>query len=98
MLSIPGTHNSGTYYCKGITKFCFISQCQSWSVADQLRAGIRFFDLRVTVKGASTMVNHKAITFYHLENILEQVSIFLRELPSEFVILSFQGDNGRVPQ
>lgn len=98
MLSIPGTHNSGTYQCKGFIKFCFISQCQSWTINDQLRSGIRFFDLRVTMKGSSTIVNHKIINFHNLENVLEEISSFLRKKPSEFVILSFQGDNGKVSE
>ena len=45
-LSIPGTHDSGTYACNW-DQFCDESQCQSWSLKDQLDSGIRYFDLRV---------------------------------------------------
>ena len=37
-LSIPGSHDSGTYSCgkDKCFQFCFSSQCQIWSVYDQL--------------------------------------------------------------
>lgn len=48
MLSIPGSHDSGTYSAGNkCCQFAFSSQCQVWSVYDQLRLGIRFLDLRV---------------------------------------------------
>ncbi len=45
-ISIPGTHNSGTFdYTIPIKN----ADCQSWSYIDQLRAGIRYLDLRINV-------------------------------------------------
>lgn len=46
LLSIPGTHDSGTYSCKWY-QACDVSQCQAWSTFWQLKAGIRFLDLRI---------------------------------------------------
>ena len=40
-LSIPGTHDSGTSAVGGIAK------CQNTTIATQLQAGIRYFDIRV---------------------------------------------------
>lgn len=46
LLSIPGTHESGTYRCN-YGNPCYTFQFQSWSTSNQLDAGIRFLDLRV---------------------------------------------------
>lgn len=58
-ISIPGTHDSGSY-CKPKLaidedeplpiNIRYEAQCQSWSITDQLRAGIRYLDLRVAEK------------------------------------------------
>lgn len=45
-ISIPGTHDSGTFNCKS-GQLCDSTQTQSWGLAWQFRAGIRFFDLRL---------------------------------------------------
>lgn len=42
-LTIPGTHDSMALYYDILG-----AQCQSWSVKDQLNAGIRYLDLRVS--------------------------------------------------
>ena len=47
MLSIPGTHDSATYNPSSLRQFALSSQCQTWTVGQQLRAGIRYLDLRV---------------------------------------------------
>ena len=44
LLSIPGTHNSHTYF-RALPSV----RCQAVSVASQLRQGIRFLDIRVSV-------------------------------------------------
>ena len=47
-LSIPGTHDSGTHFSiPGKMQAEFSSKCQSWSIYNQLMAGIRFLDMRV---------------------------------------------------
>ena len=47
MLSIPGTHDSATYNPNSMRQFALSSQCQTWTIGQQLRAGIRYLDLRV---------------------------------------------------
>lgn len=96
LMSIPGTHDSGTYSCKWY-QFCDITQCQSWSLYDQMRAGIRFFDLRVNTESDAMTIGHGSITFGSLENELKQIKRFLSEQPSEFIIAAFQRNNHNYP-
>ncbi|XDV40860.1 hypothetical protein PO909_009859, partial [Leuciscus waleckii] len=41
-LTIPGSHDAMALYGGPLAK------CQAWSLEDQLKAGIRYFDLRVS--------------------------------------------------
>ncbi len=41
-ITLPGTHESLALHGG------FIAECQAWSLEDQLKAGIRFFDFRVS--------------------------------------------------
>ena len=93
-LSIPGTHDSVTYDCHW-GQFCRTSQCQSWNIEMQLRAGIRFFDFRTKEQQGKMVTFHGIITFGTLQDNLQQVSHFMRKYPSEFIIMSFRsnGDN-----
>jgi 1-phosphatidylinositol phosphodiesterase len=77
MLSIPGTHDSGTYPCQS-HQFCDISQCQSWNISNQLNGGIRFLDIRVNANQGSLAVGHGSYQFIGLTEFLNQVSNFLR--------------------
>ena len=51
-LSIPGAHDAGTYSCGKVSccQFCFSTQCQIWSIYDQLNLGIRYLDIRCQMK------------------------------------------------
>jgi len=44
LFSIPGTHNSASY---AATRYRVSGKCQKWNIYEQLRAGIRYLDLRV---------------------------------------------------
>ena len=65
MLSIPGTHDSGTYDPDFIGQFSFSSQCQSWTIKGQLESGIRYFDLRVKYNDKGTIITHHGSAEYH---------------------------------
>ena len=52
-ISIPGTHDTGTAEASGA-----YVQCQSWSVAEQLKAGIRYFDIRARRVGSVFAIHH----------------------------------------
>ena len=53
-LSIPGTHDSGAYY----EPFTGVAKCQALSIADQLAAGVRYFDLRCRNVGDQFLIYH----------------------------------------
>lgn len=80
-LSIPGTHDTGTYNCKH-GAFCESVQCQSWTIYDQLRAGIRFLDIRVDVRSTPYRISHGTFTFDYLTNYLNGIASFLSQNPT----------------
>ena len=95
-LSIPGTHNSPTCYRALPTV-----RCQAVSVIDQLRNGIRFLDIRVQPdqpddpSNVSLSLVHGAFSIFlcgsrKFRGLLDEVHAFLRENPSETVIMSLK--------
>ena len=62
-------------------------------IATQLKAGIRFFDLRVHILNGELIIAH-GIPFPQtkIRAIFDVVTEFLNNNPTEFVILAFQGD------
>ena len=92
-LSIPGTHNSCSSKFKEpnnkVVKYRMIDQ--SWPIKDQLKAGIRYFDLR---PGKDYMIYHSIYsTIYSLNQTLEEMVNFLKKYPSEFLFVRFQFTN-----
>jgi hypothetical protein len=56
-ISIPGTHDSAALH-GGLA-----AQCQSWTIKDQLEAGIRFIDVRCRSKLSFGVRDHgRAVT------------------------------------
>lgn len=81
-VTMPGSHNTMALY-GGV-----YAECQSWSLDSQLRAGVRFLDVRVRhVKGNLTL--HHGVSYQrgHFGDVLEGISDFLREYPSETVLM-----------
>ncbi len=79
---MPGTHNTMALY--GGT----LAECNSWSLALQLRAGIRFLDIRVRhAKGNLTIHHGISYQYAHFGDVLMDVVAFLREYPSETVLM-----------
>ncbi len=67
-LSIPGTHDSATHFSiPGKIQAEFASKCQSWSIYNQLMAGIRFLDMRVCYDDRDLYMAHGPITFNKLK-------------------------------
>ncbi|MCF6775924.1 hypothetical protein L3V83_04965 [Thiotrichales bacterium 19X7-9] len=96
-LVIPGSHDAGMYLTKHCTFFVAPqwAQAQGANIYDQLSYGSRYFDIRV-----SDDFDANRLTTYHrtdgigcdgdfLDNILDQTTEYLRQHPSEFVILKF---------
>lgn len=90
-LSIPGTHNSG---CIG-GLFGF-TQTQNLELSDQLDAGIRFLDIRLTRCQGNLCVHHNAMCMdKKYTDILAICSNFLKKHPSETILMSVK-DEGRL--
>lgn len=68
-LTIPGSHNTGTYACPSV---CIINQCQAWNVKDQLISGIRYLDFRVNDKEPLT-IYHGPFVITELYPMMEHV-------------------------
>lgn len=95
-LSIPGTHNSHTHY-RALPSV----RCQIKSVKVQLENGIRFLDVRVQPSHA-TDLRKKDLYLVHggfpisltgvkyFEPVLETCYAFLRENPSETILISLK--------
>lgn len=86
-LHLPGTHNSAALH----EPLLGTAQCQSLTVTEQLRAGVRFLDVRCRHLENSFHLYHGPVaqqqSFGELQATLQE---FLRENPSETVIVSIQ--------
>lgn len=81
-VTMPGTHNTMALY-GGI-----YAECQTWSLASQLRAGVRFLDVRVRhVNGNLTIHHGVSYQRAHFGHVLEGVVDFLTEFPTETVLM-----------
>ncbi|XP_042632304.1 1-phosphatidylinositol phosphodiesterase-like isoform X1 [Cyprinus carpio] len=81
-VTMPGTHNTMALYGGSL------AECNSWSLALQLRAGIRFLDIRVRhAKGNLTIHHGISYQYAHFGDVLMDVVAFLREFPSETVLM-----------
>lgn len=88
LLTIPGTHDSMALY--GGPEL----ECQSLSLKDQLRAGIRFLDLKVFGLGNTLYVMH-GVMYQHstLKDVIDTVQAFLSEFKTEAVLIRVQPES-----
>ncbi|XP_012730757.2 1-phosphatidylinositol phosphodiesterase isoform X1 [Fundulus heteroclitus] len=81
-ITMPGTHNTMALY-GGV-----YAECQTWSLASQLRAGVRFLDVRVRYVNGNLTIHHGvSYQWAHFGHVLEGVVDFLHEYPSETVLM-----------
>ena len=100
-VAIPGTHDSAT---ENIF-FSSIARCQHLSISQQLDAGCRYLDLRLRVKGDRLIAVHGITPCFVPENgtakeltlqqILDELYTFLRQNPSETILVSVKYDGGK---
>lgn len=88
LITIPGTHDSMALY--GGPE----SECQALSLKDQLRAGIRFLDLKVFGLG-NTLYVMQGVMYQHstLKEVLDTVRAFLSEFKTEAVLIRVQPES-----
>ncbi len=93
-LSIPGTHDSGTCSVDNDTEPQTSQvKCQQDYIPTQLLEGIRYFDIRLG-KGDDPGIDHggfylfkKDGNFLHLSHVIGYFKTFLKENPSEALIM-----------
>lgn len=87
-LSIPGTHDSASFYGGDIV------QTQSLSISNQLYSGVRFLDIRLRHIDNVLAIHHGPVfQKQFFGDILQQVSDFLKQHPSEFVLMRVQKEH-----
>ncbi|KAM9313325.1 uncharacterized protein PAF06_011320 [Gastrophryne carolinensis] len=87
-LAIPGTHNTMALYGGPVV------ECQSWSLLNQLKAGIRFLDIRPRHYGNQLAIFHSvAFQRTYLDQVLNDTVAFLTEHPREMVLMRIKEEN-----
>jgi hypothetical protein len=86
-ISIPGTHDSAALH-GGLAV-----QANSLSITAQLKAGVRFLDIRTRRTKDALAIHHGAF-FQHqmFGNVLEDVIAFLAQQPKEVIIMRVKAD------
>ncbi|PWY80607.1 PLC-like phosphodiesterase [Aspergillus heteromorphus CBS 117.55] len=95
-ISIPGTHNSPTYHTAAPSV-----RCQAVSPREQLRNGVRFFDIRVQPQHPTEPSKDGLILVHgvfpvsltgnkYLRDLMSEVNEFLEHNPSETLIMSLK--------
>lgn len=80
-ITIPGTHDTMALHGGPL------AECQAWSLMDQLKAGIRFLDLRVSGHNLRIMhgITYQYTSFPEVQKTIEE---FLSSYPTEIVLVS----------
>ena len=93
-LTLPGTHDSGTYQPASPILYDFL-RTQSMSLRDQLNLGIRVLDLRIGQNSPGNyIISHdKYRTQYSLSDALQEIVDFIDATGKEIVILDFHRFN-----
>lgn len=81
---IPGTHDAGT------VGMMWAAETQNRTIAEMLACGARYFDLRVENDGGNLVVFHGPIKGMSFLPIIDAISEFLTNHPSETLLLDFQ--------
>lgn len=88
-LTIPGTHDSGALHSIADA----VGKCQTLSIAEQMEMGVRFLDIRLQITDNKLRIVHSIVdqkTYF--EDVLSDMICFLRDNPSEFLLVSIKED------
>ena len=83
-IAIPGSHDAGT---RGIL---WAGETQTYTIAQQLQSGARYFDLRVHKKGDKYVIFHSILDGIEFCKVLDAIREFIQSHPSEVILLDFQ--------
>lgn len=99
-INIPGTHDSSTQ----IVGFSSISKTQDLSIGSQLEIGVRYFDMRATLKDGEYVTCHSIMHCHkdygigkHLltfSDVLNTMYAFLDSNPTETILFALKEDKG----
>ena len=88
-LTIPGTHDSGALHSLAEIS----GKCQSLSVEEQLKIGVRFLDIRLQLVDNELKVVHSFVDqLTDFDDVLDDVVSFIRTHEGEFLIVSIKED------
>ncbi len=88
-ICVPGSHDAGMYETKYLARRGLVLT-QSLGLYDQLRCGVRYFDLRPTyIDGKGIYVYHGPAEGPLLQVLLDEVARFFESHPTETAILNF---------
>jgi 1-phosphatidylinositol phosphodiesterase len=86
-LSMPGTHDSGALF----EPYMGLAKCQNLSIADQLAAGVRYFDIRCRNFNDQFLIYHGSVDQNQTyDEVLAAMFAFLDAHPTETIVISVQ--------
>ncbi|NLJ94788.1 MAG: phosphatidylinositol-specific phospholipase C [Clostridiaceae bacterium] len=92
-ISVPGTHDTMAY--NDNLTFGNITRTQCLSLDQQLNAGIRYLDIRLNYQKDHFKINHGPVYLgYNFTDVLETVTQFLSQNPSEFILMRIKHEYG----
>ena len=88
-LTLPGTHDSGAIYSIADLS----GKCQSLPIREQLKIGVRFFDVRLQLVNNELNVVHSFVDqMTAFKDVLADMAAFIRDNGSEFLLVSIKED------
>ena len=88
-LTLPGTHDSGALHSIADLS----GKCQSLSISEQLKIGVRFLDIRLQLVDNELRVVHSFVDqMTSFADTLSEMANFIRNNGSEFLLVSIKED------
>ena len=86
-MSIPGTHDSGATHSIADVA----GKCQDSSIEEQLKMGVRFFDLRLQMVNDEFKIVHSFVDQkLYFNVVLKDLTNYIKKYNSEFLIISIK--------
>ena len=88
-LTIPGTHDSCSFQIKGIANIIsYAAKTQSWNLEEQMKAGLRYFDIRLRSYYNTLHCFHGPVDLISkFDSVLKTAADFLEKNKSETIIM-----------
>ena len=92
-LSLPGSHDSGATHSIADVA----GKCQDSSIYEQLKMGVRFFDLRLQLVNDEFKIVHSFVDQKLLfKDVISDLYNFIKENPSEFLLVSIKKEESSI--